>query len=84
MDTAAEGRCPHELKCINCITDYEKDHEHPADSRRCPARLEKYGTARDNERRASKSENPWAKVKPRKMPRKRRQPPYPHNLNPRG
>ena len=42
MDTSAEGVCPHELKCTNCYTDPKKDHEHAADSRRCPARLERY------------------------------------------
>ena len=48
MDTSTEGACPHELKCAYCCVDPKKDHDHPADSRRCPARLERYGTARDN------------------------------------
>ena len=72
MDTTLEGQCPHQLRCTNCVIDYEKDHEHPADSRRCPTRLSKYGTARDNERKTQKSENPWTKIKPKKTSAKKR------------
>jgi hypothetical protein len=68
MDTSLEGQCSHQFKCTNCVIDYNKDHEHPADSRRCPTRIEKYGTARDHERRAQKSDNPWTKVKTKKAP----------------
>ena len=66
MDTTSEGQCPHDIRCPNCLGDSNKEHDHPADARRCPTRLEKYGTARENERRAQKSDNPWTKVKPRK------------------
>lgn len=66
MDTSAEGHCPHDLRCINCTANNHVDNNHPADARRCPVRLEKYGTARDNERRAQKSSNPWIKVKSKK------------------
>ena len=65
MDTADEGRCPHDLRCLNCLGK-NSEHNHPADARRCPARLDRYGTARDNERRAQKSSNPWSSVKPKK------------------
>jgi hypothetical protein len=46
MDTADDGRCPHDLRCINCIGKSNVEHNHPADARRCPARLERYGTVR--------------------------------------
>ena len=65
MDTADEGRCPHDLRCLNCLGK-NNEHNHPADARRCPARIERYGTARDNERRAQKASNPWSSVKPKK------------------
>ena len=83
MDTSAEGVCPHELKCTNCYTDPKKDHEHAADSRRCPAGLERYGTARDNERHSPKTENPWIKAKTKKTVPKKKKPaaagtPNPH------
>lgn len=42
--------CAHDLNCINCENDGRKDNNHACDSRRCPARLEIYGTARDRER----------------------------------
>ena len=58
MDTTLEGQCPHQLRCTNCVIDYDKDHEHTADSRRCPTRLSKYGTACDNERKAQKNRKP--------------------------
>lgn len=48
MDTDGErSNCTHELKCS-----HRKDREdknHPADSCRCPARLEQYGTAQAND-----------------------------------
>lgn len=71
MDTTSEGQCPHQLKCTNCVVDYDNDHEHPADSRRCPTRLAKYGTARGNERRALK-DNPWSKPKPKRTTPKKK------------
>ena len=66
MDTSAEGQCLHDLKCLNCISNAIEDYHHPADARRCPIRLQKYGTARENERRAMKADNPWLKVKHKK------------------
>ena len=63
MDTTADGLCPHDVRCINCIGSNTKDHNHAADARRCPARLEKYGTARENEKRTAKSDNPWSRPK---------------------
>ena len=84
MDTSAEGFCPHDLRCANCLGNGNVEHNHPADARRCPARLEKYGTARDNERRAAKSDNPWSKTKPPKKPRNKNTPEGPlprHNNN---
>ena len=66
MDTTAEGHCPHDLRCLNCLGNCNIDNNHPANARRCPARLNKYGTARENERRTRNSDNPWAKVKSKK------------------
>ena len=63
MDTSNEGECPHDSRCVNCIGQDNRAHDHPADARRCPSRLEKYGTARENEKRAKKSDNPWIKAK---------------------
>ena len=70
MDTTAEGHCPHDTRCRNCLGNSNIDHNHPADARRCPARLNKYGTARDNERHAQKSDNPWIRAKTRKSRQK--------------
>jgi hypothetical protein len=66
MDTSAEGLCPHDVRCVNCLGKENSDHTHPSDARRCPTRLAKYGTARENEKRAAKSENPWIRAKPGK------------------
>ena len=63
MDTTADGLCPQDVRCINCIGNNTKDHNHAADARRCPARLEKYGTARENEKRTAKLDNPWSRPK---------------------
>lgn len=66
--------CTHHLHCANCSTaSHVTEKDHPADARRCPIRLEKYGTARTNERRALKTDNPW-KVITSKKPRKPRAP----------
>jgi hypothetical protein len=67
MDTTAEGHCPHDVRCGNCLGRPDIDHNHPADARRCPARIDLYGTARENERRAARSDNPWIKAKPNKQ-----------------
>jgi hypothetical protein len=66
MDTTDEGECPHDLRCTNCIANNQADNRHPADARRCPIRLEKYGTARENKKHAQRSPNPWIKAKPKK------------------
>jgi hypothetical protein len=64
------GSCTHNLHCINCSTaTHIVDKNHTADARRCPIRLEKYGTTRTNEQKALKSHNPW-KVVSTKKPRK--------------
>ena len=52
--------CTHHLNCSNCIrAGLTHDIEHPADSRRCPTRLHKYGSTRIVEKKAMKSANPW-------------------------
>lgn len=61
--------CTHNLRCSNCINANREDTNHAADSRRCPTRLEKYGTVRLNERRTQQANNPWTKV-PSRKPRK--------------
>ena len=66
----AEGHCPHDIRCINCLGKDNREQNHTADARRCPTRLEKYGTARENERRALKSDNPWIRAKTRKPKQK--------------
>jgi hypothetical protein len=64
--------CLHNLKCSNCIGAGLEDVSHTADARRCPSRLEKYGTTRSNERRPDTA-NPWKTV-PSK-PKKKTHPP---------
>jgi hypothetical protein len=76
MDTV-DGYCPHDNRCVNCLGKNNVEHNHPADARRCPARLERYGTARENERRAQKSDNPWIRSKPKKTKNKPLTPPPP-------
>ena len=66
MATDDPNFCPHDLRCINCLDNPNVEHDHTADARRCPARLKKYGTAREDERRAAQSNNPWIKAKTRK------------------
>ena len=70
MDTTTEGHCPHDIRCINCLGNSSVEQNHPADARRCPARLEMYGTARENERRSQKTNNPWTTAKPKKPKQK--------------
>ena len=77
MDPDAIHTCPHDTRCPNCLPNSYVDHNHPADARRCPARLHKYGTARENERRAMQSDNPWIKAKHKKP--KPKTPTTPHN-----
>ena len=66
MATDDPNFCPHDIRCINCLGNPNVEHDHPADARRCPARLLKYGTAREDKRRAAHSNNPWIKVKAKK------------------
>jgi hypothetical protein len=55
--------CTHHLACSNCEkAGLATDVQHPADSRRCPARLQKYGSVRIVERKAMKSPNPWKSI----------------------
>ena len=70
MDTTAEGHCPHDMRCLNCLGNSNTDNNHPADARRCPTRLNKYGTARENERRTRNTDNPWARAKTKKSKQK--------------
>ena len=66
--------CTHYLHCANCSTvSHITEKDHAADARRCPVRLDKYGTARSNERKALKSDNPW-KVASARKPRKAKGP----------
>jgi len=59
--------CTHNLHCTNCSTATQvTDKNHTADTRRCPIRLEKYGTAWTNKRKALKSDNPWKTVSTKK------------------
>lgn len=51
MDVDQRLPCTHGLRCINCHdADRKDDIGHASDSRRCPIRLDKYGTARQRER----------------------------------
>ena len=52
--------CEHSLRCRYCR--YEKDvpSNHPSDCRRCPERIKRYGTVRDQ------SNGEWNTVKPKK------------------
>ena len=59
--------CTHYLHCTNCSTvSYITEKDHTADARRCPVRLEKYGTAQSNEQKALRSDNPWKVISVRK------------------
>ena len=66
MDPNTINICHHDTRCPNCLSNTNVEHNHPADARRCPARLQKYGTARENKCRAMQSDNPWFKAKPKK------------------
>ncbi|PPQ85683.1 hypothetical protein CVT25_002135 [Psilocybe cyanescens] len=59
MDTRDGSSCYHNLRCVNCIAGGKPDHNHAADARQCPTRIEKYGTVRDIERKSRKAEDPW-------------------------
>ncbi|KAF5310989.1 hypothetical protein D9619_007716 [Psilocybe cf. subviscida] len=66
-----DEECTHRLKCANCALEGRDDHHHKADNRRCPARIEKWGTARANEKKAIKNNEPWTVVKSKAKPRKK-------------
>ena len=83
------SECAHNFKCTNCATPGESSNlndNHTADSRRCPERLRKYGTARSYEKIAEKTENPWRIVVPRKKNKPQTRTPKPkdthHETNP--
>jgi len=60
--------CTHYLLCTNCsIISHITEKDHTADARRCPVRLEKYGTAWSNEWKALKTDNPWKVVNAKKL-----------------
>jgi len=70
METGPErGACDHLLKCANCVVGGHRESNHTADSRRCPQRLSKYGTARTYERKAANTTNPWKVVIPKEHPK---------------
>ena len=65
MNTVNDITHSHFLKCSNCVkANLTNDLWHPADSRRCPDRLQKYGTAQIVEKKAMKSSNPWKTSNP--------------------
>ncbi|KAG7088082.1 hypothetical protein E1B28_012113 [Marasmius oreades] len=53
MDTE-QLYCDHDLRCTNCVAAGKEDTDHATNSRRCPIRLEAFGTARTNEKAAIK------------------------------
>ncbi|KAF5319460.1 hypothetical protein D9619_008775 [Psilocybe cf. subviscida] len=61
--------CVHRLKCANCTIQGWDNLHHAADNRRCRARIEKWGTARANEKKAIKNNEPWTIVKAKTKPR---------------
>jgi hypothetical protein len=64
VENARDRCCTHNLHCFHC-----RD-PHPADARRCPERLRKYGTARANEHTAPTGSNTgWRPVIRRGGPR---------------
>jgi len=73
------GGCEHLLKCVNCKTTGADPGSlnHAADSRRCPVRIGKYGTARNYERLAQRTENPWKVVIPKTKPTTAKKPKLP-------
>lgn len=64
-DTRDPEVCPHEYRCVNCAMNDRPDLEHTADCRRCPERLERWGTARSYEKKAQKADHPWQVAKPK-------------------
>lgn len=83
------SECAHNYKCTNCANTGDTtphSHNHTADSRRCPERLRRHGTARSYEKAAERTENPWRVVVPRKktntQPRKPRPKPRDRNDEP--
>jgi hypothetical protein len=77
MATEADGMgCDHNQKCVNCkAAGADKpSYNHTSDSRRCPVRLSKYGTARGYERKAEQTENPWKVIVPSHKPTSKAKP----------
>lgn len=70
-DIITDDNCIHKLKCSNCALNGHEDFHHEADNRRCPSRLLKWGSARDNERKAMRSEHPWKVPKPKPVRRQK-------------
>ncbi|KAF5313929.1 hypothetical protein D9619_013084 [Psilocybe cf. subviscida] len=68
-----EEECHHQLKCAICALEQRDNIHHAADNRRCPARIEKWGTARANEKKAVKNNEPWKIVKPKTKARDKKQ-----------
>ncbi|PPQ92947.1 hypothetical protein CVT25_000111, partial [Psilocybe cyanescens] len=71
MDTGEGGSCYHNLRCANCIAGGKSEHDHAADSRQCPTRIEKYGTVRDIECKSRKAEDPWTVATGKKTNRRK-------------
>jgi hypothetical protein len=66
-EMATEEELRENWKCTNCATmgADAKAWNHPADSRRCPARIAKYGTSRNYEKIAERTADPWKVVIPK-------------------
>ena len=78
------SECTHNFKCTNCAIPGESSNlndNHTADSRRCPERLRKYGTARSYEKIVEKTENPWRIVVPRKKNKPQTRTPKPKDTH---
>ncbi|KIY52636.1 hypothetical protein FISHEDRAFT_69668 [Fistulina hepatica ATCC 64428] len=72
-DQASQQICTHNLRCVNC--EGEEGGAHACDSRRCPARVAMYGSARDHERAEKKQEHQageWTAVKANGSSKKKR------------
>ncbi|KAG7094659.1 hypothetical protein E1B28_005482 [Marasmius oreades] len=63
--------CDHNLRCTNCLDAGKEDTNHAANSRRCPIRLDAFGTARTNEKAAIRKGTPYQVVGPKKSRKKK-------------
>ncbi|PPQ73555.1 hypothetical protein CVT24_007443 [Panaeolus cyanescens] len=61
-DSIINEDCMHRNKCSNCALSGIEEWHHPADYRRCPARLRKWGSARTTEKKALEEDQPWQVV----------------------